>query len=299
MSKRAPKPEDMFGGKKDKPEGHTFHFISGLPRSGSTLLANILAQNPRFHSSSTSGILDIMFGVRNSWNQLVEFQATPNPEGELRVLKGIIESYYSEVKQPVIFDKSRGWTSMLEMAEKVLDIKAKVLVPVRDMRDVLASFEKLWRENAPINQLGQESSHYFQFQTMQGRCEVWLEANQPVGLAYNRITDALNRGFTDRMFFIDFDDLTNNPKRTMEAVYKFLGEEYYDHDFNNVKQVTWEDDAVHGFKGLHDIRPKVEPIPPRWPKILGPFAEKYGGMNFWKKSAQSIGQQYPHNHNHN
>ena len=43
----------------------TFHFISGLPRSGSSLLANVLAQNPRFCVSPTSGILDIMFMVRN------------------------------------------------------------------------------------------------------------------------------------------------------------------------------------------------------------------------------------------
>ncbi|MEZ2280070.1 MAG: sulfotransferase [Microcoleus sp.] len=32
------------------------HFISGLPRSGSTLLAALLRQNPRFHSAMTSPI---------------------------------------------------------------------------------------------------------------------------------------------------------------------------------------------------------------------------------------------------
>ncbi|WP_333154680.1 sulfotransferase [Microcoleus sp. B9-D4] len=31
-------------------------FISGLPRSGSTLLAALLRQNPRFHSAMTSPI---------------------------------------------------------------------------------------------------------------------------------------------------------------------------------------------------------------------------------------------------
>ncbi|MEG3941427.1 MULTISPECIES: sulfotransferase [unclassified Microcoleus] len=32
------------------------HFISGLPRSGSTLLAALLRQNPRFHSGMTSRV---------------------------------------------------------------------------------------------------------------------------------------------------------------------------------------------------------------------------------------------------
>ena len=44
------------------------HFISGMPRSGSTLLCNILNQNPRFHATGTSGVLDLLLLVRNNWN---------------------------------------------------------------------------------------------------------------------------------------------------------------------------------------------------------------------------------------
>ncbi len=35
---------------------HGIHFISGLPRSGSTLLSAILRQNPRFHAMMTSPV---------------------------------------------------------------------------------------------------------------------------------------------------------------------------------------------------------------------------------------------------
>lgn len=78
----------------------TYYFISGLPRSGSTLLCNILAQNPRFYVSATSGILDVMFGVRNQWDKLIEFRAMASEQSEVakvRVLRGILESYYSDV----------------------------------------------------------------------------------------------------------------------------------------------------------------------------------------------------------
>lgn len=263
-------------------EQKTFYFISGLPRSGSTLLANILAQNPRFHTTSTSGIMDIMFGVRNNWDKLVEFQANPNEAAKVRVLRGILDSFYADVERPVVFDKCRGWVSLLEMAETVLGYKAKVLVPVRDIRDTLASFEKLWRETSKTSQISQESAYYFKFQTVQGRCETWMSADQPLGLAYNRITDALVRGYKDRMYFVDFDDLTRDPKRAFEGIYTFLGENKFDHDFNSVKQVTWEDDSVHGFKGLHDIRSKVEPMPPQWPSVLGQWVEGYSKLNFWR-----------------
>lgn len=262
-----------------------YYFIAGLPRSGSTLLCNILAQNPRFYVEGTSGIMDIIFGIRNTWDQHLEFKARPNEPAKHRVMRGILESFYSDIDTPVIFDKCRGWLSLLEMAESILGHKAKVLVPVRDMRDVLASFEKLWRIASETSQTGQESAYYFKFQTVQGRCEVWLQGDQPVGLAYNRISDALVRGFSDRMHLVDFDDLTARPKETLSGIYKFLGETPFAHDFNNVKQVTSEDDSVHGFKNLHTIRSKVEPLPPQWPKILGPFAEQYGKLNFWKSKA--------------
>jgi sulfotransferase len=259
-----------------------YHFISGLPRSGSTLLANVLAQNPNFHTTGTSGIMDIMFGVRNSWDNLVEFKAAPNDPAKLRVLRAILNAFYADVEKPVIFDKCRGWLSLLEMATEVLGYTPKVIVPVRDMRDVLASFEKLWRKTSRTSQVKQEPNFYFDFQTAEGRCSVWMRPDQPVGLAYGRIKDAIIRGFQDYMFFLDFDKFTSNPQEEFDKIYDFLEERAFKHNFHNVKQVTWEDDSVHGFKGLHAIRTKVEPMDPQWPTVFGSFAERYGKLNFWK-----------------
>ena len=84
-------------------EKKTIHFISGLPRSGSTLLCNILAQNPRFHTTATSGIMDIMFMVRNNWDTLVEFRAHPDEEAKERGLKGSLEKSYDTTAKPAIF----------------------------------------------------------------------------------------------------------------------------------------------------------------------------------------------------
>lgn len=263
----------------------TIHLVSGLPRSGSTLLCNILAQNPRFHATATSGILDVMFGVRNQWDTLIEFQAAvdkdANQAAKLRVLCAILDSYYADVNRPAIFDKSRSWLAHLELAEAVLGRKAKVLVPVRDVRDVLASFEKLWRKTAATRQIAQESKHYFDFQTVEGRCRIWALGEQPVGLAYNRIKDALQRGFRDRMHFVRFEELTQSPEQTVRQAYEFLGEEYFPHDFEHVEQVTQEDDHVHGFPGLHEIRSKVEPVPPQWPQVLGKAADLYANLSLW------------------
>ena len=247
-----------------------------------TLLLNILGQNPRFRVGSTSGIMDVMFGVRNQWDKLIEFKASPNPAAKRRVLRGILEAYYADSEHPVVFDKCRGWlsTGMTEMAEEVLGRKARILVPVRDMREILASFEKLHRRNA-MTQSGQEAQNYFAFQTVAGRCEVWMRPDQPVGLALSRVGDALRRGFRDRMHFVHFSQLTRCPAETLQGIYEFLGEEPFPHDFQNVQQLTQEDDAAHGLPGLHAIRPRVETVPADFETVLGPVAAKYAGPYVW------------------
>jgi sulfotransferase len=266
----------------------TIHFISGFPRSGSTLLCNILAQNPRFQATATSGIMDVIFSVRNNWDKLVEFRAHPNDAAKERVMRGMLDNYFDDVEQPVVFDKCRGWVSLLEMAEMMLERKAKVLVPVRDIRDVLASFEKIHRAQAAIHQPIFEGQHYFESQTTEGRAQILLQQDKPVGLAYHRVRDALRRGFGDRMYFVEFEKLTSEPDAELGRIYKFLEEEPFAHNFENVEQVTWEDDSVHGVSGLHNIRNKVRPIEPQWPKVLGNFAEEYGKMNFWWPENQAF-----------
>ena len=265
----------------------SIYFVSGLPRSGSTLLCNILNQNPRFRASATSGVLDMLLIIRNNWNAISAFKAVRNEPAKLRVIRAMLYSFYADIDKPVIFDKSRGWPGYFEMAEEILGHKAKALICVRDIRDVLASFEKLWRKESKTNQISQEKALPNNFQTVEDRCKVWLKTDQPVGNAYNKVKDALQRGFGDRMHFVFFDELTNNPKQTMQEIYQFLGEDYYAHDFNNVEQSTQEDDFFHGFKDLHTIRKKVAPVGSNWKEVLGPTAEQYGSLNFWDKAIRN------------
>src|SRR4030043_168670 len=94
------------------------HFISGLPRSGSTLLCNVLAQNPRFYATQTSGMLEVLFSIRNQWDKYIEMKAMENGLSERRkiaVLQGIVSAFYADVDRPIVFDKSRGWLAHLEM----------------------------------------------------------------------------------------------------------------------------------------------------------------------------------------
>lgn len=248
---------------------HTLHFISGMPRSGSTLLCNILAQNPRFQTTHTSGCLDVLFAARNSWDRLIEHQAHPLPATKKRVLQSILRAYYADAERPVVFDKSRGWLAYLEMAEELLERPARVLVPVRPLPDILASMEKLHRRTSRLKQPPGEAEHYFALQTVEGRCQYWMSGDNLVGLAYNRVRDALRRLPRDRLLLIDFDDFTGHPQATLGRIYDFLGEKIYPHDLERIEQVTVEDDTLHGYDGLHQIRPRLEQAVTTAESVLG------------------------------
>ena len=214
---------------------------------------------------------------------VAEFRASPNKSGKNAVLKEILPNYYSTVERPVVFDKSRGWCAFIELAEYVLDRQIKILVPVRNVVDILASFEKLWRGQSHEWQFPQEKTHYFEWQTVAGRAGIWMRNDQPVGIAYNRIRDAISRGFGDRMLFIEFEHLTEHPSTTMDAIYKFLEEDNFTHDFNNVEQVTHENDDIHGIPGLHTIRQEVKPFPVDAKSIIGDEAyERFNNAQFWR-----------------
>ena len=71
----------------------TIHFLAGLPRSGSTLLAYFLAQNPKIHVTPTSGICDM--------------------------LRAMLQAYFGRVERPICIDKNRYWAEFLEMGAKL------------------------------------------------------------------------------------------------------------------------------------------------------------------------------------
>lgn len=262
----------------------TIYFVAGLPRSGSTLLMNILGQNPRFYVTPTSGILDMLSQVRNQWDKNDANQARDRRENELlkrNVLRGMLLGYFAHVEQPVCFDKSRFWLEYLEMAEALLGgkDKVKVLVSVRDLRDVVASFERLYRKTSALSQVPLEAAEPLKCKTALGRFELFVHDAQPVGRAFNAVRDALTRGWRKNMHFIDYADLTGKPQQTLEGIYRFLGEPGCQHNFEHVEQITLEDDFVYGFKDLHVIRAKVEPQPPQWPQM---FDDTVRGSPAWQ-----------------
>ena len=256
-----------------------YHFISGLPRTGSTILCNILSQNPRFRCDGvTSGLLDVIGMTRDNWQNIPEFKTWDCKDAQARVMRGMLKGFYADSDHPVVFDKSRGWSAHVEMAEMLIETKARILVPVRDMRAILSSWEKMFRKSKDLKS-AELPAHV---QSVEDRIKHWGGPGEPTGRAYIAIKDALQRGFEDRMLFIDFDNLCLRPEYEMKRIYTFLEEEYYPHDFDNIEQKNLEEDQLPWMIDLHKCQKKLAPIPQDWERILGRAADgAEGANNLW------------------
>lgn len=245
-------------------------FNSSLPRSGSTLLQNILAQNPRFYCSPTSGVLELLFAARANFTNLNEFKLQP-PDvmktGWLGYCRGAIDGWYSAITdKQVAVDKSRGWIAYYHWLTEFCP-DAKIIVCVRDIRAIISSMEKLHRRNQHLADPA-EDANKLQMVSLESRIKHWL-GTPPVGLALQRLRNALHEGIGDKLHFFIYENLVNDPGTELAKLYAYLGEPAFDHSVFSIAQTVTENDAVHGAYGDHKIRAVLSADKPDWNMVLG------------------------------
>ncbi len=260
-----------------------YHFISGLPRSSSTLTSALLRQNPRFHAGISSPVASLFEGIVAQVSAGSELSALVTSKQRRRLLRGLFDSYYGEHEQAVIFDSNRSWTARLPALMSVFP-EARIICLVRDVAWIMDSMERQFRSNPFENTLVFHSPA--ERSTVYTRIEALAGANRLVGYPWQALREACYSEFADRLVIVDYDLLTLRPRDTFRLIYEFLGEEWFDHDFGEVTFDAPEFDAQLGLKGLHKVHSKVEPRPRE--TILPPdLFERYANMAFWRELSDS------------
>lgn len=238
----------------------TYYFMSGLPRSGSTLLSSILNQNPRVYSGPSSPVVSTMLTLENTLSNDELFMAFPKIPQAAKIIASVIDNYYSDVNKPVIIDKNRSWVNRLHYIPGYFGIEPKVLCPVRDIEEILASFITMQRRNpysgeGRINFIDEMLIKTNTPLNDDNRCTFLASSNGILGQSYFGIQQALGEGKRKNIHFIEYNDLLDTPDDTMRKIYEFLGEEYYQHDFSKIENIHKEKDAeVYGLADMHDVR---------------------------------------------
>lgn len=267
-----------------------YYFFAGLPRSGSTVLSSILNQNPKFYSGPSSPVLSSIHSINYSLLNEELYHAYPKEECKL-MISSLIDNYYSDRKEKIIFDKNRGWPANIEYIKNFITEDIKIICTMRDADEILASFINMIKRNP--YQEGQPKINFVDEQLVKNnipindtnRCDFIASANGVLGLSSQAISKAIKEGHGDKIHFVEYHNLVDDPLNTMKEIYDFLGENYYDHIFDNLENKDKEKDLeVYGLADMHDIRPVLKDTSDD-PKNVLPesILEKCKGSDFWRR----------------
>lgn len=244
-------------------------FSAGLPRAGSTLLCSILNQNPRFEAEITNPMSRWMDAMLTANDENFYNKHKCGNEKMDEVFRGLFNLYHGSHKD-VYINHNRMWTARLDLLKRLYP-DFRMIVCVRDIGWILDSFEVLTAKNpyATPSYLPalQASSIYSRTNSLM---------NGIVGSPLSYIKQGLKSPYCNQMIFIEYDDLVRWPKETMQSIYDFIGEDWFEHDFGSVEACYDEYDMEIGMPGLHTIRRGVSYqhrntiIPPDiWDKVHG------------------------------
>lgn len=259
-----------------------YYFISGLPRSGSTLLSTILSQNPDFYADISSPLSMIIENTVRVFSEC-ENSSHINEERRINTIQSLFEGYYSLQSQTTIFDTSRIWTRNTSLLKQVFP-NTKIICCVRNIDEIINSFEKLWTHN-PL--------YYKQINDFTYSQNIFERSDE----IYNRFIipyfSSLKEGCAktpEIIHFIEYESLCKFPEKTMRNLYEFIEIDYYKHNFNELNYQNPKFDLKSGVPNLHKIKSTVYYENCRY-YIPEEIKQKYQQikMEFWKPYNQSQG----------
>lgn len=263
----------------------TYHFISGLPRSGSTLLSALLRQNPRFHAGMSSPVGALVSANLRMMSAGGELSQMVDVQQRRRILEGLFDSFHGGREQEVVFDTHRMWCAKMPLLREMFP-QAKVIACVRDVPWIMDSIERLLHKNPFENSklFGSESERA----TIYSRMATLARHDRMIGFPWAALKEAFYGPHASHLLLVDYDLLVRAPAKVLKLVYQFIGEPWFDgHDFDNVEYDAPEFDEALGISGMHQVHRKVAPIE-RTPILPPDIFEKYQDMAFWRTDTRSL-----------
>ena len=251
-------------------------FLVAQPRSGNTLFASIMNQNPEIACTPNSITLEIMKDLF-LLKQTDVFQNYPDHNSLDNVLNVVYDTYYKDWPQPIIIDRGPVMTpGNFALMQKHFKRPFKCIILLRDVMDVLASYIKWYTENpdAFVNR--------YNLNTDEEKLSMIMNKDGAVAKDLEAIKNAFN--YPDICHFVKYDDLVAQPEQEIRKVYQFMGLPYFNHRFENLQQVEVNgmkyDDTIVG-KNMHNIRSVVRKVHnPYIDKIPERIRQKYEHIRF-------------------
>ena len=255
-------------------------FLCGLPRAGNTLFGSIMNQNPYIGVSANSICADMM-GELHMLKHTDIFKNYPDHKSFDNVAKKVFENYYKDWPYSYIIDRAPwGYPINLKFLKETKS-NIKIIVLVRDIIEVLGSFIR-WSEKEPTSFVNR-----YDAKTIEEKCDMLMNKDGVIVKELIAIKHLVDQQPKEIYHLVEYNDLVEHPKKTIDGVYEFLNIPKFKHSFTNLDQFKVNgmeyDDTIVG-QGLHTI--KTDAIYKEkydaYNIIPKSIIDKYKQCNFWK-----------------
>ncbi|MEO0852952.1 MAG: sulfotransferase, partial [Cyanobacteria bacterium J06648_11] len=239
--------------------------VTGLPRSGSTLLCQLLAHHPDIYSLGfSSPLCTTLSGLRHQLSDSDFLLAQLDADRDrvhhrlLNAFRGFINGWFAESDRPYVVDKNRGWLNLLEMAV-LLDPHCKMLVCVRELGQICGSIEAQHRKTLLL-----DFPDHLANLSRSDRAKKLFADDGVVGSPLKAIENVqdLEDALQQRLYYIVFEHLISDPVAVMSSVHRWLGLIPAPFDPQNLTRLSAESDSYYRYKYPHQTRDRIHP-PPR------------------------------------
>ena len=255
----------------------TFVGVTGLPRAGSTLLCQLLAQHPEIHCEGhSSPLCNTLLGIRRmiSDDQFFLSQLDSSFDTSYAhlasAMRGFLHGWYHDSgAHQVVVDKNRAWLHAVELLLHI-EPEAKLIVCLRELGQIYGSIEAQHQRTILVDFID-HLADYDRF----GRADMLFAKDRVIGaplIALQAVLD-LPDAAKQRLYFVRFEDLVAQPVRCMSHLYAWLGLAPLEIDPEQLTMGMQESDSHYRMKYPHRqatriATPAPHAVPPRIQKQI-------------------------------
>lgn len=267
-----------------------FAFMSGLPRTGTTLLSVLIRQNPNLLLTEESSLADHMRNVHQSMGGKEDVMLGNNIERHQSLLGGMISSYYAGDSVTHVVDKCRHWAApyFVRLLNEATGGRPKIIVPVRPLSEVVTSILLHLRAHPMGNfvdrqMLADDFLPFWRKELDDARVDYLLRPGAMLDLAMLGIDTAM-KGEADADFLLfTYDELVDDTLSVLGRIHEFLGAEPFKYDVTELSNtIQQKDSQVLGLPGFHDVRSEISRTSVSPENVLSDYAlERCNTEDFW------------------
>lgn len=268
-----------------------FYCYSGFPRSGNTLLASILSQNPDIHATQQSVLPDIFFSI-DKIKQSYRYLAWPDDAALYGIYSNIFHNFYNNYEKKYIIERA-DWITPYNISNliKYCPNEIKIVILVRDILDIIKSYLKLCEQypnffiNSMYNDLDKSTIYKSEMET---KADLIMEKDGFVDAILYSIHYLLKNNFDKvNLKFVEYEDLIGFPKKVIEEIYDFYKIPKFNHNYTKLKQLGFNNmsynDTVYGAP-MHTIfEDNVSKIENNI-VLEESIIRKYSNLNIWRNT---------------